>query len=162
MWSLFWPVRECGERARTCSALGLYAGSSRRSAQCCTHLCQHPFARSHVKNNKQTNEQVHNISDILGGFLVAVIFTTPFAVKAIGLHTCIRQIIDDSSSSPVLPVAAVHDGGDGVVVNNGATATAPAAAAAKRGGHHHHELGHGGRGNDSHMVNLPPAGTSAV
>lgn len=39
--------------------------------------------------------QVHNISDILGGFLVAIIFTTPFAIKAIGLHSCIKRLIDD-------------------------------------------------------------------
>lgn len=40
--------------------------------------------------------QVHNISDILGGFVVAIIFTTPFAIKAIGLHSCIRHLIDDA------------------------------------------------------------------
>jgi hypothetical protein len=39
--------------------------------------------------------QVHNIADIVGGFLVAIIFTTPFAIKAIGLHSFIRHIIDD-------------------------------------------------------------------
>lgn len=43
--------------------------------------------------------QVHNISDILGGFLVAIIFTTPFAIKAIGLHGCIKHLIDGPPAS---------------------------------------------------------------
>lgn len=56
---------------------------------------------------------MHNISDILGGFLVAIIFTTPFAIKAIGLHTCINHLIDedpaagaDAAASNGAPTAA--------------------------------------------------------
>lgn len=45
--------------------------------------------------------QVHNVDDILGGFLVAIIFTTPFTIKAIGLHGCLKHLIDDCP-------AAVH------------------------------------------------------
>lgn len=43
--------------------------------------------------------QVHNISDILGGFLCAIIFTTPFAIKAIGLHACIKHLVDGPAAS---------------------------------------------------------------
>jgi hypothetical protein len=42
---------------------------------------------------------VHNISDIIGGFVVAITFTTPFAIKAIGLHGCIKRLIDGPDSS---------------------------------------------------------------
>lgn len=38
--------------------------------------------------------QVHNISDIIGGFILAIIFTTPYSIRAIGLHTCFREHID--------------------------------------------------------------------
>jgi hypothetical protein len=39
--------------------------------------------------------QVHNVDDIMGGFLVGIIFTTPFTIKAIGLHGCLKHLIDD-------------------------------------------------------------------
>lgn len=68
--------------------------------------------------------QVHNISDILGGFLVAIIFTTPFAVKAIGLHSCIKHLIDDAPAEDT-------DGRKGRV---GAVGGGPARPAATVGG----------------------------
>jgi len=79
--------------------------------------------------------QVHNISDILGGFLLAIIFTTPFAIKAIGLHTCVKRLIDGprpadeaapaKTSGPILPVtmqdsAAVQHGPGPSGIGNGA------------------------------------------
>jgi hypothetical protein len=39
-------------------------------------------------------DNVHNISDVLGGFVLAIIFVTPFVVKAIGLHIAFRNQID--------------------------------------------------------------------
>jgi membrane-associated phospholipid phosphatase len=39
-------------------------------------------------------DNVHNISDIIGGFSLAIIFSTPFVVKAIGLHIAFRNQID--------------------------------------------------------------------
>lgn len=59
---------------------------------------------------------MHNISDILGGFLVAIIFTTPFAVKAIGLHSCIKRLIDDAPA----------EGEDGRKAHVGAVGGGPA------------------------------------
>jgi hypothetical protein len=75
----------------------------------------------------------------MGGFLVAIIFTTPFAIKAIGLHSCIRHLIDDAEvqgadyrpdvsagarpaqtvlpgtvQQRVVPVGAQHDGNGGL------------------------------------------------
>jgi membrane-associated phospholipid phosphatase len=39
-------------------------------------------------------DNVHNISDVIGGFLLAIIFSTPYVVKAIGLHIAFRNQID--------------------------------------------------------------------
>jgi hypothetical protein len=49
--------------------------------------------------------QVHNVDDIMGGFLVDIIFTTPFTIKAIGLHGYLKHLIDDC------PAAGDHKAG---------------------------------------------------
>eukprot|EP00878_Enallax_costatus_P000743 GHUV01000859.1.p1 GENE.GHUV01000859.1~~GHUV01000859.1.p1 ORF type:complete len:406 (+),score=47.39 GHUV01000859.1:224-1441(+) len=36
----------------------------------------------------------HNVSDIIGGFVLAIFFVTPFVIKAIGLHIAFRNQID--------------------------------------------------------------------
>ncbi|KAF8067409.1 MCM5 [Scenedesmus sp. PABB004] len=62
----------------------------------------------------------HHISDIVGGFLLAIIFSTPYAVKAVGLHVAMAEVIDgaggaagDAKRAPdraLLPVAAAPAG----------------------------------------------------
>jgi len=37
---------------------------------------------------------VHNVSDIIGGFLIAIIFTTPYVIKAIGMNNAFIAEID--------------------------------------------------------------------
>lgn len=39
-------------------------------------------------------DNVHNVSDVIGGFVLAIIFSTPFVIKAIGLHIAFRNQID--------------------------------------------------------------------
>jgi hypothetical protein len=60
------------------------------------------------------------VADIVGGFLVAIIFTTPFALKAIGLHHCISRAIDGPPAAPGVQLSA------GGLPTTMATAPAPA------------------------------------
>ncbi|WIA33282.1 hypothetical protein OEZ86_006423 [Tetradesmus obliquus] len=56
-------------------------------------------------------DHLHSIADIIGGFVVAVIFTTPFVIKAVGLHTAMRNRIDGDldSKTAVLSPAGPDD-----------------------------------------------------
>lgn len=74
-------------RGSACLCIGV--GGPRHLRCCCRWSCgvAPPPAPT-------TNAQAHHVSDIVGGFLVAIIFTSPFALKAIGLHCCIKRGID--------------------------------------------------------------------
>lgn len=111
---------------------------------------------------------VHNISDILGGFLLAIIFTTPFAIKAIGLHGCIQMLIDGPNGSTAAqngaPTVAQHTAEDtlvlprivqdtvpmGTVPGNGGVGVGQAGGGVPKKG-----LGHGGA--DHTAVDVAPA-----
>lgn len=55
----------------------------------------------------------HNISDIIGGFLLAIIFTTPYIIKAVGLHTALREHVDGQldTKTAVLAPQGPEEGG---------------------------------------------------
>eukprot|EP00878_Enallax_costatus_P034035 GHUV01037640.1.p1 GENE.GHUV01037640.1~~GHUV01037640.1.p1 ORF type:complete len:143 (+),score=22.41 GHUV01037640.1:346-774(+) len=66
-------------------------------------------------------DNVHAVSDILGGFLIAIIFSTPLVVKSIGWHVMIQSEIDDAVTSTADNNRHLHDDalsvGQGVIAN---------------------------------------------
>eukprot|EP00879_Flechtneria_rotunda_P000384 GHRR01000476.1.p1 GENE.GHRR01000476.1~~GHRR01000476.1.p1 ORF type:complete len:402 (+),score=52.39 GHRR01000476.1:347-1552(+) len=80
-------------------------------------------------------DNVHNISDIIGGFLLAIIFTAPYIIKAIGLQIAIRDHIDGNMDQDTTVLAPAGSSGMLPVINPAGTATtgAPPVSSAAAG-----------------------------